>query len=78
MGVFGAMLLLPGQGDEASLLTRVTFFIGLIPPPVCFAAGLGMALCRGFTSNVVGAWVNGGALLLHGLLMVLIMSQVLG
>jgi hypothetical protein len=78
MGVFGAMLLLPGQRTEGDLLTRLIFSIGLLPPPICFGTGLGIALWRGVRTNVLGAWVNGGALLLHGLVMVVVLEKVLG
>jgi hypothetical protein len=42
------------------------------------SAGIGVALWRGVPANLLGVWVNGGALLLHGLLMVLILERVLG
>jgi hypothetical protein len=78
LAVFGALLLLPVQWNEGALLTRITFFIGLIPPPVCFGAGLGMAPWKGVRADVRGAWLNGGALFLHGLGIAAVLQRVLG
>jgi len=75
--IFSLLLVFGGEVDEARLLTQVTFFIGLIPPPVCFSAGLGLALAREVRSNRFGAWANGVALLVHSGAMIAILQAVL-
>lgn len=72
--VFSVLLIFGGEVDEARLLTQVTFFIGLIPPPVCFGAGLGLALAREARSSRLGAWGNGVALSVHSVSMVAILQ----
>lgn len=77
LGLFGLLLLLPGEHREASLLTRLIFFVGLIPPPICFGVGLGIAVWRNLKNGAVGAWTNGSALVLHGVLMIVVLQNVL-
>lgn len=78
LAVFGAMLLLPGQRNENDLLTRLIFFVGLVPPPICFGAGFGIALWQGIRKSVRDTWLNGAALLFHGLGMIVVLNRVLG
>ncbi len=61
--------------DEASLLTRAIVFVGLIPPPVCFAAGIGLAFMREVRTTRAGAWANGAAIFAHGILVIVILQR---
>jgi hypothetical protein len=63
--------------DEASLLTRAVVFIGLIPPPVCFAAGIALAFKDEVRSTRAGAWGNVAAIFVHGILAIAVLQQFL-
>lgn len=63
--------------DEASLLTRAVVFVGLIPPPVCFAAGIALAFKNEVPSTSAGAWVNVAAIFVHGILAIAVLQQFL-
>ncbi|MGZ7042523.1 MAG: hypothetical protein ACXVH7_12090 [Thermoanaerobaculia bacterium] len=60
--------------NEASLLTRFIVFVGLIPPPVCFAAGIALAFAREVRAIPAGAWANGAAIFAHGLAVILVLQ----
>src|SRR5690349_3690161 len=65
--LFLLMLLLPGQNIHGSVLTGITLFIGIVPPPFFFIAGLAVALMRAGPRTRLGAILNAAGLLLYGL-----------
>ncbi len=72
-----ALVAFVGEMNEASLITRIVVFIGLIPPPVCFGAGIFLAFTRELPTRRSGAWANAAAVLVHGILAFAILEQVL-
>jgi hypothetical protein len=65
--VFVLMLFLPGQNIHGGRLTGLTLFVGLVPPPLCFVTGLGVALYRAESRRVLGIVLNVVALVVYGL-----------
>ena len=75
--IFVLMLLLPGQNIHGGLLTGITLFVGLVPPPLCFVAGLGIALRRAESRRVLSVVLNTVALVVYGLWASGLMGKVL-
>jgi hypothetical protein len=63
--------------DEASFLTRSIVFVGLIVPPVCFAAGIGLSMMRKGAGGGMGVWANGAAIVTHGVLAIAMLQRFL-
>ncbi|MGZ8853530.1 MAG: hypothetical protein ACXW2X_09040 [Thermoanaerobaculia bacterium] len=72
------LLVLVAPRSEASNLTRTIVFLGLIPPPVCFAAGIFSAMSREIPGHRTGAWVNAGAIVAHGIVVIPILQSFFG
>jgi hypothetical protein len=71
---FVVLFYLVAPHDEASFLTRAIVFVGLIPPPVCFAAGIGLAFMREVGTTRAGAFANGAAIFVHGIVAIAILQ----
>jgi hypothetical protein len=76
VALFALLLLTTGKPDEAALVTRAIFFIGLIPPAICFGTGFGFGLFRGHAPGA--GWANGGALLIHSAAMIVVLKVFFG
>ncbi|MGZ8867894.1 MAG: hypothetical protein ACXW2P_06085 [Thermoanaerobaculia bacterium] len=71
---FVLLFYLAAPHSEASLMTQAIVFIGLIPPPVCFAGGIGLAFFREERQKWTGAWANTAAIFVHGLAVIVILQ----
>ncbi|HEX9407476.1 MAG TPA: hypothetical protein VF975_09175 [Thermoanaerobaculia bacterium] len=65
--VFVVLLYFVAPRSETSFLTRAIVFMVLIPPPVCFAAGIFSSFAGETPVNGSGAWSNAAAIVLHGI-----------
>ena len=63
--LFFLALLLPGQNIHGGTLTLFTLLFGIYVPPLCFAAGLIVALVRRRHNGKLGMWLNSGGIMLY-------------
>jgi len=63
VGVFFLLALLPGQNIHGGTFTGITFFFGLVVPPVWFVAGVIAAARRAGATRWVGVGLNLAGLL---------------
>jgi hypothetical protein len=71
---FLVMFLLIAPPNEESLVTRAIVFVGLILPPVCFAAGICSGVATKADQDRVGAWANFAAIFAHGIAAIVILQ----
>jgi hypothetical protein len=65
VAVFFLALQLPGQNIHGGTLTLLTLLFGIYVPPLCFSAGLIVALVRRRHSGKLGMWLNSGGIMLY-------------